>query len=386
MKPTMKQSLMKQLLTLTAVLAFAAVGAGVSHASSPVLYNGDLNQIGVGPQVNASPLGWGVNAFETVNGAFSDGCDSETFCNGAADPDPNGYGLFLKPFQGSTNGVNNLLSVYFYQDNPTYPGTTFTLSAYVCGQANYSGYQTGAPNFPGTGLYVAFLDGTGNVLALHQYDLIAAGLSNLGDPVPTTQFTTPIYTAPAGAVTVRAGIYMTNVWGTTGAQSLLADDFDLEATPAPGAPLFTTEPQAATAPLGGNATFSVAVSPAATSYSWTLNGQAVSGPEFSGTNSATLKITGAGTVDVGNYQAVAVNGSGGNYSSVAPLALNSLNLFPTVNLIGTIGDLYVTERSSSPSGPFTPFSTNRITMQPQRITDYTLPISPNEYYQEVFLH
>jgi len=170
------------------------------------------------------------------------------------------------------------------------------------------------------------------VLALHQYDLIAAGLSNLGDPVPTTQFTTPIYTAPAGAVTVRAGIYMTNVWGTTGAQSLLADDFDLEATPAPGAPLFTTEPQAATAPLGGNATFSVAV------------------------------------------------------SSVAPLALNSLNLFPTVNLIGTIGDLYVTERSSSPSGPFTPFSTNRITMQPQRITDYTLPISPNEYYQEVFLH
>jgi len=386
MKPTILKSFTKQVLTLTAVLAFGAAGISIASASSQVLFNADLNQIAIGPQVNASPLGWSVTCFKTISGTFSDGCDSETFANGNSDPDPNGYGLFLKPFQGTTNVVNDLLNVYFYQDNPTYPGSTFILSAYACGQASYSGYQTGAPNYPGTGLYVQFLDGSGNVLTNYQYDLIAAGLSNLGDPHPTTQFTTPSYTAPAGTAKVRAGIYMTNVWGTSGAQSLTADDFDLEATPPPGAPLFTTEPSAATAPVGGHATFTVVASPAPTSYTWTLNGAPVSGPEFSGQTTATLTVSPASTNDVGRYQCQVQNGSGGNYSTFAPLALNSINLFPTVILTGTIGDNYVIGRSSSPSGPFTPFSTNRITMQPQYIPDFTLPISPNEFYLETFLH
>ena len=386
MKPTILKSFTKQVLTLTAVLALGAAGIRIASASSQVLFNADLNQIAVGPQVNASPLGWSVTCFKTISGTFSDGCDSETFANGNSDPDPNGNGLFLKPFQGTTNVVNDLLNVYFFQDNPTYPGSTFILSAYACGQASYSGYQTGAPNYPGTGLYVQFLDGSGNVLTNHQYDLIAAGLSNLGDPHPTTQFTTPIYTAPAGTAKVRSGLYMTNVWGTSGAQSLTADDFDLEATPPAGAPLFTTEPQAATAPVGGHAIFTVVASPAPTSYTWTLNGAPVSGPEFSGANTATLTVSPTSVADVGRYQCQVQNGSGGNYSTFAPLALNGLYLFPTVSLTGTLGDTYVIQRASNVSGPYTPFSTNTITVQPQYITDFTIPVSSSEFYQEVFLH
>jgi hypothetical protein len=386
MKPTKPKSFMKQLLTLTTVLALAAAGVGVASASAPVLYNGNLNQIAAGPQVNASPVGWNVTAYLTYQNPFSDGCDSETFCNGATDPDPTGYGLFFKPFQGTTNAINNLLSVFFYQDNPSYAGTTYTLSAYACGQASYSGYVVGPPNNPGTGLYVEFLDGSGNVLTNYQYDLIAAGLSNLGDPVPTKQFTTPSYTAPAGTVTVRAGAYMTNVWSTTGAQSLLEDDYDLEATPPSGAPLFTAEPNPATAPLGGNATFSVAASPAPTTYVWSLNGTPVSGAEFSGANTATLTVSPVSANDVGHYQCLVANASGGNISTVAPLALNGLYLFPTVSLTGTIGDTYAIERASSVGGPYTPFSTNKLTMKPQYITDFTIPVSSSEFYQEVFLY
>ena len=387
MKPTKTKSFMKQLLTFSSVLAFTAAGGSFARAqSSPVLYNGDLNLIG-GPGVveaNPCPLGWNVNGGLAL-GPEDDMCDSETFCNGADDPNVSGSGLFLKPFQGTTNPIPNLAFCYFYQNNPSFPGTTYTLSAWVCGQANYSGYQTGTPSFPGTGLYLEFLDNSGNVLALHQYDLIAAGLNNMGDPVPSVQYTTPVYTAPAGTVTVQAGIYMTNVWNTTGAQSLLADDFDLEATVAPGAPNFTTEPAAATAPVGGHASFTVAASPAPTSYSWNLNGAPVSGPEFSGASTATLTVSPVSTNDVGHYTCVVANGAGGNISLPAPLAINALDLFPTVALTGTLYDTYVIERSSSVNGPYTPFSTNTITARPQYIIDFTLPVSPSEFYQEVFL-
>jgi hypothetical protein len=385
MKPITK-SLMKQLLTLTSVLAFAAAGMGVARASSPVLYNGDLNLVGPGPVANPSPLGWQVNGGLTYNHSFADTCDSETFCNGADDPDLSGSGLFLKPFQGSTNVINNFCYCYFYQDNPSYQGTTYTLSAWVCGQANYSGYDVGAPNFPGTGLFVQFLDTNGNVLATNSYDLIAAGLNNSGDPVPSVQYTTPSYTAPPGTATVRAGLYMTNVWSTTGAQSLLADDFDLEASTPAGAPVFTTEPTGATASPGGHASFTVVASPAPTSYVWRFNGAPVSGPEFSGANTATLTISPVSTNDVGHYTCLVANGAGGNLSSSAPLAINGIYLFPTISLTGSLGDTYAIERSSSVNGPWTAFSTNKLTLQPQYITDYTIPVSPSEFYQEVFLY
>jgi hypothetical protein len=297
--------------------------------------------------------------------------------------------LFFKPFQGSTNAnpaLDDLLSVYFYQDNSSSPGTKYTLSAYAVGEANYSGYQTGAPNYPGTGLYVEFLDASDNVLTNYQYDLVANGLSSVGDPVPSTQFTTPQYTAPVGTATVRVGAYMTNVWGTAGSQSLMMDNFDLESVAPPGAPVITTQPSGATVSPGGTVHFTVVASPTPTSYVWTLNGNPLSGSEFSGQGTATLTVTGASAADVGHYRVLVANGLGSVYSKNAPLALTNIHLFPTVGIMGSIGDTYAVQRGPTITGPWTSFSTNKLTMSPQYISDFTLPIAANQFYQAVFLH
>src|SRR5271163_2793141 len=93
LKTAKPKSLMKRLATLTAVLGLAAGGAGVASASSPVLFNGNLNQVGAAGangQANPGPVGWQITASQTFNPTFSDGADSETFCNGAADPNPSG--------------------------------------------------------------------------------------------------------------------------------------------------------------------------------------------------------------------------------------------------------------------------------------------------------
>ena len=389
MKPTQSQILQQRLRTLAVAVGIAALGSAVASAND--LFNPYLNAVSVGPQVNASPDGWQIDASKTISGGFNDGADSESWCNGMTDPlqDGTGWGLFYKPFQGSTNAnpaLDDLLSVYFYQDIASSPGTKYTLSAYAMGQANYSGYQTGAPNFPGTGLFVEFLDGSGTVLANNHYDLVANGLSNVGDPVPSVQFTTPQYTAPAGCATVRVGAYMTNVWSTTGAQSLTMDDFDLESVAPPGSPVITIQPGATTVPTGGTAHLTVVATPSPTSYVWTLNGNPISGSEYSGQGTATLTITGATAADVGHYRVQVANAVGSVYSQNAPLALSGLNLFPTVAITGTVGDTYAVQRGPTVTGPWTFFTTNKLTSSPQYIPDYTLPISRNEFYQAIFLH
>jgi hypothetical protein len=384
------QMLKNRLLVLSAILGLAAGGAGVANAND--LFNGDLDILGLqgaNGQANPGPAGWNITAVESLNGPFNDGADSETFC----DEDGGGYGLFLKPFQGSTNAnpaLDNTLSVWFFQANPCTAGTKETLSAYACGQANYSGYDTNVVNnglSPYTALYVEFVDASGNGIITNTYDLIQAGLTNAGDPVPVTQFTTPQYTAPAGTVSVVAGAEMLNTWSTSGAQSLLMDVFDLESVAPPGSPVITQQPAAATASLGGKVTFTVVTSPLATTYTWSLNGNPISnGGEFSGATTATLTITGVSTNDIGHYRVLVGNSLGSVFSQNAALAINAVNLFPTVVITGTIGDTYAIERSSSVTGPYTSFSTNKLTTVPQYIVDYTLPISSAEFYKSVFLY
>lgn len=383
------QTLKKRLLTITAVLGLAAGGVGVASAND--LYNGNLDILGspgANGQANPGPAGWNITAIESINGPFNDGADSETWC----DEDGGGYGLFFKPFQGSTNAnpaLDNTISVWFSQDNPSSPNTKYTLSAYAVGEANYSGYQTSVNNnglSPYTALFVEFLDANGNGIVTNTYDLVAHGLSNAGDPVPSTQFTTPQFTAPAGTVTVRAGAEMLNVWGTSGAQSMMMDVFDLESTAPPGSPIITTQPVAATVLPGGTAQFTVAASPTPTTYAWTMNGATLSDSvgHISGSGTATLTITGASSADVGHYQAQVSNGAGLNRSATVPLALDALHLFPTITLTGTVGDTYQVNRSTSLNGPWTPFATVKLTSSPQYIPDDTVPVASSAFYQEVF--
>jgi hypothetical protein len=388
---------MKRLLAASVALGLVILGHGVANADD--LYNGDLDILGApgaNGQANPGPDGWSVTCVETLSGAFDDGIDSETWCNYL---EPGGYGVFFKPFQGSTNAnpaLDNLISVWFYQDNPSTPNTTYTLSAYAAGQANYSGYQTNqnAPLFSATGLYVEFLDGSGNPIVTNSYDLIAAGLSDPTDPVPSVQFTTPVYTAPAGTATVRAGAYMINTWNTSGAQSFLMDVFDLESTAPPGSPVITNEPAAAAVSLGQTASFTVGVSnTAGVTYAWYFNGSATpltdSAGHIANSGTRTLTIENVSAADVGHYQAIVSNGSGLSRSTSVPLALLSIALDPAITITGHVGDTYEVNYTTNLIPPiiWTPLLPSPIVLKtsPQTVVD-TSGLGSQRFYEAVFLH
>ena len=378
---------MKRLQTAIAVLGFAACGTGIANAN--ILSNGDLDTIAVGPQVNASPVGWQIIATKQVEGSFSDGADSETFCNVQQ---PGGYGLFFKPFQGSTNVILDLLDVYFYQDNPGAAGGKYTLSGYAACEPNFCELVNNpyTSDQATTIFVVEFLDNGGNVLASNVFDLIANGMPTTG-AASMAQLTTPQYTAPAGTITVRAGAYMLNAFGTTGAQSFFVDAFDLEAVYPPGFPVITNQPASTTAPLGGTANFTVGVSNApGASYQWQLeganllNGVQANGSVVSGATTPSLTITGASSGNVGHYR-VSVVGTGTIVSQTALLALDTFNFYPVVALYGNIGSTYVLSSSTSVSGPYTPISTNKLVTSPQYLIDPNSAGNNKNFYQATFL-
>jgi len=368
---------------LLGILAWTTSAVGQN-----VLYNGDLDILGAAGangQVNPGPDGWKIDAFKTISGPITDGADSETWCN---IQQSGGYGLFFKPFQGSTNLIDDLLTVNFYQDNPATPGTKYTLSGYAAGEANYSGFIPRTPS-PQTLFVVEFLDSSSTIIASNGYDLVANGLPN-GGAASMMQFTMPEVTAPPNTATVRAGASIINVYNTTGAQSFFVDAFDLEAVAAAGAPVIATQPSAATAAPGGTASFTVGVSNSTgVSYQWQFNNQnlANSPGHISGVTSQTLTISGAGTNDIGNYRVVVSNGSGSVYSQTAPLAITGINFFPVISISGNIGDTYRIDYATklAPTD-WIPLSTNKLTISPQLFIDSTSPGSNSRFYRSVFVH
>lgn len=388
MKTSTPKSLIKKLQTIVAVLGLATCGTGISYAAN-VLQNGYMDNLSppnysldIPPQINPGPAGWVIEADKTVSGSFTDGADSETFNNFAQ---PGGYGVFFKPFQGATNSLgNDLLNVNLYQDNPIFPGSVCTLTGYASCGGSYCGFLVGAPTTQF--LAIDFLDGSGNVIQSTLTPLIP-GLLGTGAGA-FTQFTVTA-TAPLTAATVRCRACMTNAYNVyNGDQSLNFDDFDLEVTPPAGSPTITSQPGAASVATGGNTSFTV-VATSATTYLWQANGVNVTNGVngISGQGTATLTITGASTNNIASYRVLVSNGSGGLYSSVAPLALNGVLFLPTVTLSGVVGATYALERSSTVNGTYTPFSTNTLTaIQPLLVPDTTQPVSPNEFYKTVFLY
>jgi hypothetical protein len=388
-KSTMKSGaskLLRQAQTLTVILCLATLGSGIAKAND--LFNPDLDLISVGPQNNPSPTGWQIDASKSISGSgYMDGADSETFCNVQQ---PGGYGLFFKPFAGSTNGgLNDLLTVNFYQDNPSAAGAKCTLSGYAAGEANFCAFippPSGAPQAQAL-FVVEFLDNANTVITTNVFDLVAAGLPSSG-PNSMVQFTTPQFTAPAGTVTVRAGASLLNAYSTTGAQSFFVDAFDLETIAPTGLPVITNQPSATTAPLGGTAIFHVGVSnsPGA-SYQWQFeNVDLVNGGGISGATSPTLTITSTTTNRIGHYRVKVSNGTGTVPSQSVLLALDTFNFYPVVALYGVIGATYQLSYSTNVAGPYTPLSTNTLTMSPQYIIDPTSAGNNTRFYQATFLH
>ncbi|MCK6500889.1 MAG: hypothetical protein L6Q38_15540, partial [Nitrospira sp.] len=197
-----------------------------------ILSNGNLDAISVSTQVNASPTGWVIEASKSNSGEFTDGANSEPWCNVR---DTGGYGVFFKPFQGNVDS-GDLLSVVLYQDNPATTGSKFTLSGFAAAESRYSGLESTNDPAPQTLFFVLFLDASGSVITSNSLDLVSAGLPT-GGPGSMEEFSMPEVTAPAGTATVRAGVAMLNVYSTSGQQSFFADAFTLDATLSAGAPI-----------------------------------------------------------------------------------------------------------------------------------------------------
>ncbi len=383
MKPTSTKIMVRNLLAPCVCAGLVMGATGIAGAAN-ILFNGTLDDISVGPQVNASPTGWAIDASKAVDGAFLDGADSEPWCNVI---DSGGYGVFFKPFQGSVN-LENLLSVRFYQDNPTTPGTSFTLSGYAAGEANFSGFFTTNSPTPAVGFVIEFHKSDGSVLASNWFDLISAGLPT-GGPGSMSSFlyTTPSVTAPANTAIVRAGVYMLNTYSTGGGQSFFVDGMDLESTPAPGSPIITNNPAQVSVAPGQNASFTVGVSnPTGVTYQWQLYGtNLVDGGNVAGSTTATLTITGATASNVGHYRVFVTNGSGSSVSPDATLTLFVAKSEPVMTLNGKVGDTYRIYYGTTVDSVTNLLTTVKLTAPSVKITDPNYPADNARYYQAQFL-
>ena len=227
------------------------------------------------------------------------------------------------------------------------------------------------------------------MLASNVLDLVAAGLPNTGaGPSSMVLLTTPQVTAPAGTVTVRAGVSMINGYGTSGGQAFVVDAFDLTSVAPPGAPNITNQPVNQSVSAGVNATFTVGVSnPAGVAYQWQFNQTDISdGGNLSGTTTKTLTITGVSAADVGHYRVRLTNGGGTVLSTDGTLAIVGINFYPVVTIDGKIGDTYRVDYSTA-LAPTTwiPLSTNLLTMSPQLVLDASSPGSNTRFYQAVYV-
>jgi hypothetical protein len=215
---------MKRQATLLLLTSFLASAAILANAA---LSNGNLDNIAVGPQTLATPVGWGINSFEPT-GPFSDGASSETFANVL---DPGGYGLFFKPFQGATT---NKITVDLYQNNPGSAGVNYTLTGWAGAGANYIGLTDSTV---GSLFYISFLGSSSNVLGGATLNLMTSGLGSGAPTSPATGFGYHPFSlsavAPAGTVTVQVGAEMINAYNNPlgGDQAFVVDAFTLVPEP-----------------------------------------------------------------------------------------------------------------------------------------------------------
>lgn len=211
---------MKRQLALFVTLGLAALGARVANAA---LINGNLDATSVSSQVLATPASWIAFANKSISGPFTDGLSSETF---ADFPAAGGFGVFLKPFQGSTT---DRITAGIYQDNPATPGLTYTLTGYAGAEANYIGLTD--PTV-GSEFHLQFLNSANAVIGDTTLNLVVNGQHVLGsangNPFGYFDYTLSA-TAPAGTVSVRALAEMVNAYANPlgGGQAFVVDTFAL---------------------------------------------------------------------------------------------------------------------------------------------------------------
>lgn len=215
---------MKRQLALFAIIGLVACG---SVARADFLSNGNLDATSVSTQVGATPSGWIASANKTISGPFNDGMSSENFANVLA---PGGFGVFFKPFQGTTT---DRITAGLYQDNPATPGLTYTLTGWAGAEPNYIGLTDPTVR---SEFHIQFLNAANTVIGDSTLNLVVNGQHVLGaangNPFGYFDYTLSA-TAPAGTTSVRALATMVNAYGNPlgGGQAFVIDAFTLVPEP-----------------------------------------------------------------------------------------------------------------------------------------------------------
>jgi hypothetical protein len=215
---------MKRLLALTMVLGLTAFGTGVAKAN--LLGNPDLDIVGAGDQVLATPIGgWHVVSSRSISGFFNDGASSEGFANVLQ---PGGFGLFFKAFSGQA--TDGKVSTELFQDRSAGAGVTYSLTGFAGAGAGYIGLTDPTVK---SQFGLEFYDAAHTLIGTsHTIDLNTMGLGTLGAPAPFgyAQYTVSA-TAPAGTASVRGLAQQLNAYGNPagGDQAFVVDSFSLVA-------------------------------------------------------------------------------------------------------------------------------------------------------------
>jgi pectate lyase/pectin methylesterase-like acyl-CoA thioesterase len=134
-----------------------------------------------------------------------------------------------------------------------------------------------------------------------------------------------------------AGAYAVSVSNAVG--SVLSNPATLTVTPAPAAPVITTQPASRTATVGDNVSFSVAATGfPAPAYQWKKNGA-----DLAGATSPTFSLTNVQLSDAGTFTVVVSNSQGSVTSDPAVLTVNPPPSAPVITTqplsqTATVGD------------------------------------------------
>lgn len=157
----------------------------------------------------------------------------------------------------------------------------------------------------------------------------------------------------------------------------------------PYTPVITSQPTNVITTLGGTASFNVQISNVSVYYQWLFNGNPLTdGGGISGSQTATLNLSGVTAAEMGTYSVLATNQTHLDHyvtSTNAILSAMGFNLFPVVTVNGVPGSTYVGEYTASLSAPvWTPFVTNTAgSFAPMYFVDTNSPRSLGRFYRVI---
>lgn len=158
----------------------------------------------------------------------------------------------------------------------------------------------------------------------------------------------------------------------------------------PYTPIITSQPTNQIGSLGGTTSFHVQISNVTVNYQWMLNGNPITdGGGVSGSQTATLTISGITPAEMGSYSVKATNQTHTDHfvtSSSATLSTMGLNLYPVITVNGVPGVTYVGQYTGSLTPPVTWTSFVTITagsFAPIYLVDTNSPMSIKRFYRIV---